>query len=267
MLLTIPQIWLWTYAIPNEQITDLVLQAFGIGYRHIDTAQKYENEEVIGKAIQQNKLPRDQYRITTKIAITNYTPERCRSSIEQSCKNLKTEYIDLVLLHRPNTRLGHHHLLDILLEQQQTGKIHHIGVSNFPIAQLEDAIQYTWNRIFTNQIELHPFLDQYHLRTYCQQKNILVSAYSPLAHGAVFGNENLQQIAEKHNATVAQVALAWTLFISQWVVLPKASSRERLVENLYAWQLILDAEDIATIHSLPKDRRWCNPPFHPLRDD
>lgn len=263
----IPPIWLGTYQIPNETVTDLVIQAFEIGYRHIDTAQRYENESGIGNAIAQNTLPREQYRVTTKVRINNYTAQRCRPSVEQSLRHLHTDYLDLVLLHRPNTRVGHHEALDALLQLKQEGKIRYIGVSNFPIVQLEDAIQHTWNQIFTNQIEMHPHFDPVKIRTYCQENNILVSAYSPFAHGKIFDDVSLKQIAEKHTATIAQVALAWTLAVSQWIVLPKASSPERLAENLQALHLSLDEEDMKTIAHLPKDQRRCNPSFHPLRDE
>lgn len=265
--MNIPPIWLGTYQIPNDQVTDLVVQAREIGYRHIDTATLYENEWGIGKAIAQKTLPRDQYRLTTKVRINQYSKQNCLASIEQSLKNLQTDYIDLVLLHRPNTRVGHNEALDALLQCKQEGKIREIGLSNFPILQLQDAINHTNNQIFTNQIEMHPLFDPVKIRTFCQENNILVSAYSPFAHGRIFDNVTLQQIAEKHNATIAQIALAWTLFVSQWIVLPKASSPVRLQENLEALQLTLDAEDFARIATLAKDQRRCNPSFHPLRDD
>jgi 2,5-diketo-D-gluconate reductase B len=267
MTLSIPSLWLWTYQIPNDQVTNLVIEAFEIGYRHIDTAQIYENESGIGKAVAQKTVPRDQYRLTTKVRINQYSKQNCRASIEQSLRNLQTDYIDLVLLHRPNTRVGHHEALDALLQCKQEGKIREIGVSNFPILQLQDAIHHTNNQIFINQIEMHPLFDPVNIRTFCQENKVLVSAYSPFAHGRIFDNVILAQIAEKHNATIAQVALAWTLFVSQWIVLPKASSPERLQENLEALHLTLDAEDFARIAALPKNQRRCNPSFHPLRDD
>lgn len=267
MSLTIPPLWLGTYQIPNEQVTDLVLQAFDLGYRHIDTAQIYGNESGIGKALAQQPLPREQIRLTTKVWINKYTPTTCRPSIEQSLRELHTDYLDLVLLHRPNTRVGHHAALDTLLQLKQEGKIRHLGVSNFPIAQLQDAITYTDKQIFTNQIELHPLFDPVILRTYCQQNNILISAHSPFAHGRIFGNATLEQIAHKHHATVTQIAIARVRAVSHWIVLAKASSRERLAENLTGLDLTLDPEDIARIASLPKDQRRCNPSFHPLRDD
>ena len=267
MPLLIPPLWLGTYKIPNETVTDLVLHAFEIGYRHIDTATLYENEWGIGKAIAQKTLPRDQYRLTTKVRINQYSKQNCRASIEESLRNLQTDYIDLVLLHRPNTRFGHHEALDAMMQLKQENKIREIGVSNFPILQLQDAIHHTNNQIFTNQIEMHPLFDPVNIRTFCQENKVLVSAYSPFAHGRIFDNVILAQIAEKHNATISQVALAWTLFVSQWIVLPKASSPKRLQENLDALQLTLDAEDFVLINTLPKDQRRCNPTFHPLRDE
>jgi len=114
-----------------------------VGYRHIDTAQTYKNEIGIGKALVQKTIPREDIRLTTKVRINKYTSATCRPSVEQSLRNLQTDYLDLVLLHRPNTRIGHHVALDALLQLQQEGKIRHIGVSNFPIIQLEDAITHT----------------------------------------------------------------------------------------------------------------------------
>lgn len=265
--MNIPSIWLWTYLIPNDQVTNLVLEAFDIGYRHIDTAQSYNNESGIGHAVQQTTLPRANYHLTTKVRINNYTKEKCRASIEQSLRNLQTKYIDLVLLHRPNTRVGHHEALDVLMQCKHEGKIREIGVSNFPLLQLQDAMTHTNNQIFTNQIEMHPLFDPVNIRTFCQENNVVVSAYSPFAHGRIFDNVTLQQIAEKHNATIAQVALAWTRFVSQWRVIQKASSPQHLQENREALHLTLDAEDFARMATLPKDQRWCNPVFHPLRDD
>lgn len=263
----IPPLWLGTYQIPNDHVTNLVREAFDIGYRHIDTAQIYDNETGIGKAVAQKTVPRDQYRLTTKVRINQYNKQNCRASIEQSLRDLQTDYLDLVLLHRPNTRVGHHEALDALMQLKQEGKIREIGVSNFPILQLQDAIDHTNNQIFTNQIEMHPLFDPVQIRTFCQENNVLVSAYSPFAHGKIFDNVILEKIAQKHNATIAQVALAWTLFVSQWIVLPKASSPARLQENLDALHLTLDGEDFALIAALPKDQRRCNPSFHPLRDD
>ncbi len=119
------------------------MQAIDIGYRHIDTAQTYKNEIGIGKALTQKTIPREHIRLTTKVRINKYTSATCRPSVEQSLRDLQTDYLDLVLLHRPNTRVGHHEALDALLQLQQEGKICHIGVSNFPIVQLEDAITQT----------------------------------------------------------------------------------------------------------------------------
>lgn len=205
--------------------------------------------------------------MTTKIWINNYTPDLCRASIEQSLHNLQTDYIDLVLLHWPNTRVGHLHALDCLLQLKQEGKIKQLGVSNFPIALLAEAIQHTEKQIYTNQIEYHVLFDPVKIRTYCHDHSIIVSAYSPFAHGAIFGNHALETIAKKHHTTIAQVALQRLIGQPGVIAIPKASSRERLTDNLAATSLRLDDHDRAVIEGLPKNQRRCHPTFHPLRDD
>lgn len=215
----------------------------------------------------QTSLPREELRITTKVRINNYTPERCAASLHASMTKLQTDYLDLVLLHRPNTRVGHHEVLDVLMERKQRDRIRHIGVSNFTIALLQDALNHTQGQIFTNQIEYHACFDPLNLRTFCQERHILITAYSPLGKGILLHTPILQTIATKHGVSIAQVALQRLIGQPSVIAIPKATRREHLQENFAASTLLLDEDDREAIRKLSKDQRQVNPVFHPLRDD
>lgn len=263
----LPTIWLWTYWITWQQFTDVCLQAFDLWYRHIDTAQVYENEQWVWNALQAMSLDREEVFVTTKVWLDKFWYDKCQQSVEESLRKLQTEYIDLVLLHRPNTRADHHGTLDALMELQQQWKIKHIGVSNFTIALLQDAIEHTWWKIVTNQIEYHCLFDPVKIRTFCQEQGIQITAYAPLWHRDIFEYDELEEIWNKYWKSAAQVALR-RLIEQEWVsIIPKTKSVERLQENIDIFDFTLDDSDKELIGSLPKDRRHFNPVFHPLWDD
>ena len=235
-----------------------------MGYQHIDTAQIYDNERFVGNARRVSEKKREDLRITTKIWFEAY--DHVIESVEASLKKLQTEYLDLLLLHWPSTEQQDLKVFEQLISLQQAGKIKHLGVSNFTVKQLELMSRYFPNKIFTNQIERSVCLDQSAMYLFARDREILVTAYSPLGHGHLLQLSGLKTIAEKHQSSVAQVALAWLLRQEQVVTIAKASSSERLKENLAAERVILDEEDLLMIDQLPKNYRYCNPPFAPLRD-
>jgi 2,5-diketo-D-gluconate reductase B len=190
---------------------------------------------------------------------------RLAPSLEESLQRLQTDYVDLLLLHRPTTLAEHEQCFDVLMKLQEEGKIKHFGVSNFTLAQLQHAWDYTKGNIFTNQIEYHPELGQEMLKTFADQHGILLTAYSPLGHGNLLKNQTLQALAEKHSASVAQICIAWLLHQGA-IVIPKASATVRLEENFAAQQLVLDEEDLQIIATLPKNHRYINPSFAPAWD-
>jgi 2,5-diketo-D-gluconate reductase B len=231
---------------------------------HIDTAQIYGNEAEVGQARKASGKKREKFWLTTKIWIDNYG--RLAESFEESLEKLQTEYVDLLLLHRPTTLFEHEKCFDVMMDLQQKGKINHFGVSNFRVADMEHAVRYTDGKIFTNQIEYHLELGQEKVKVFAEANGILITAYSPLGHGHLLKNEALWGIAEKHSVSVAQVCIAW-LLQQGCIVIPKASSEERLTENFTAQVLVLDEEDLAVIVSLPKNHRYINPPVAPQWDE
>jgi diketogulonate reductase-like aldo/keto reductase len=173
--------------------------------------------------------------------------------------------VDLLLLHRPTNLAEHEKCFDAMIQLQNAGKINHFGVSNFRVADMEHAVQYTGGKIFTNQIEYHLELGQEKVKAFAEANGILITAYSPLGHGHLLKDKRLFPIAEKHSVSVAQICIAWLLQQGS-IVIPKASSEERLAENFASQGLLLDEEDLAVIASLPKHHRYVNPPVAPIWD-
>lgn len=267
-----PRLWLGTRKLTTNECAIIIPQAITLGYRHIDTASVYQNEHAIGQAIQTIDIPRHELWITSKIFSSEYhTNESIIASIEQSLKHLQTEYLDLMLLHRPTTLQDHHRVIDILLQYKQQGKIKHIGVSNFNSTQLLDSIHYSKNQIEYYQWEYHICLDQSIILWICDQHSIMFQAYSPLAHGKLRNNDivmtKLTTIATKHQTSIAQIMLSW-LRSQDIILLPKSTKQEHLIENLMHSPILLDDMDMTLINWFPKDFRYCNPrQIAPQRDE
>jgi len=242
--------------------------ALDMWYRSIDTAFIYNNEKEVWQAIANSSVSREDLFVTTKIRIDSFG-DATQSAVETSLHNLWLDYLDLVLLHRPTNIDEHHRTLDILLQLQSQQKIRHMWVSNFTTSQLEDAIEYTNGAIYTNQVEYHVFLDQQKMRDVWTKHNVILTAYSPLAHGHIFHptyQETFQSLGQKYKATIAQIAIARLLSQQHVCCIPKGSSREHLEQNFAAQDIVLSPEDIAILNDLPKSYRYCNPPFAPQRD-
>lgn len=254
----IPQIWVGTLYLQWWALERVLSSAFDIGYCHIDTAQVYENEEDIGRNLIWRD--RDSFWITTKIDFNTY--ERFQESFSDSLSRLQLPYVDLLLLHRPTTLKQHEGLFDEMMKLQDQHKIIHFWVSNFTLSQLDHAWGYTKGRIFTNQIEYHPCLSQENIKAFCDQKGINLTAYSPLGHGNLLRNASLKVLADKYWVSVAQICIAW-LLQQNCIVIPKASTFEKLQDNFQAKNLILDSEDLELIAKLPKTYRYIDPPFAP----
>ena len=271
-----PKVGLGTRKLTWENCYNAVISALELGYTHIDTAQVYQNEEDVGKGLQAflatGKKKREEIWLTTKVRMENY--ERLADSVQESLNKLKTDYVDLLLLHRPTNEAEHERCFDEMKKLKDTGKIKQFWVSNFTLAQLQHARNYTEGQIFTNQIEYHVWLSQNVIKSWADQQGMVVTAYSPLWHGHLLKDDSskipadkgkLGKIAEKHGITIAQVCLAWLL--QHWcVVIPRSKNRERLKENLAAQQVTLDHEDLEVIATLPKNHRYINPPFAPQWD-
>jgi diketogulonate reductase-like aldo/keto reductase len=248
----IPKIGLGTWALRSKTCTNSVLDAIELGYRHIDTAQMYQNEQNVGDAIETTSVPRNELVIATKIEPSNLSSARIHSSFRESLKKLKTDYVDILYVHWPSGRYNPKETLGTMDELVKEGLIRHIGISNFPIALVKEALSISEN-IIANQVEMHPGLRLKKLHEYNQSRNLYTVAYSPLAKGRILNNSILSSLATKHHISVPKVCIA---YLSQRgaIPIPKSSSKEHLKENLDAVQISLDEEDINRIDTIPETR-------------
>jgi len=258
---TIPQIGLGVWQVRDQAQFNIAFEAaIAAGYRHIDTAQAYHNEQFLGEAWQRLGLQRDDLYITTKIAVGNFGHKRAKESFQQSLKNLQTDYVDLLLLHFPVTLLRKK-TWQALEEIQAAGQAKSIGVSNYTIRHLEEMAHYTKVVPAVNQVELHVFLQQPELIEYCRDKGIRIEAYSPLAHAADMTNPVIADIAAKHGKTYAQVMLRW-LLEQDLIILPKSVTPSRIQENIDIFDFRLDDDDARAIAGLDSELRTCWNPTH-----
>lgn len=257
----IPQVGLGVWKVRDQTEFDTAFDtAMAAGYRHIDTAQAYDNEQYLGEAIKRSGLNRQDLFITTKIKVQNFGQKSVASSFDESLAQLQTEYADLLLLHFPVTLLRKKAWLE-LEKIQAAGKAKSIGVSNYTIRHLEEMKDYASVVPAINQVELHVFLQQPELVKYCREQGIVIEAYSPLAHSKEMDNEVVAGIAEKHGKSYAQIMLRW-LIEQKFVILPKSVTPSRIQENLDVFDFELDKDDLAALTGCEKNLRTCWSPVH-----
>ncbi len=264
----IPPFGLGTFRLKDQIAIDSVRTGLELGYRHIDTAQIYGNEAAIGQAIAASKVARDELFVTTKVWTENLGSGRVIASLQGSLQRLGLERVDLTLIHwpSPNDELPVAQYLGELLDAKRQGLTAAIGVSNFTIAHLRRAIEAVGkDEIATNQVEIHPLLQNRKLVEFSRQQGIHLTAYMPLAYGKVLAEPVIQRIAAAHGASPAQVALAWSLQQGH-AVIPSSTRRENLAANLVAAELRLSDEDMAAIATLERGERVANPGFAPRWD-
>jgi len=237
-----------------------VKSALEAGYRHFDTAQIYRNEAFLGEALKSANVSRQDIFITTKIWTDNFWWVDIIPSFEESLGKLQTDYVDLLLLHFPVTELRRP-AWRRMEEIYKSGRAKAIGVSNYTIAHLEELLAECIIPPAVNQVELHVFLQQPELVKFCQDHNIVVEAYSPLAHGSGLDNPILADVAKKHSKTTAQIMIRWCLEIGT-VPLPKSETPERIKQNLDVFDFELDQDDMAKIKTLESNLRTAWDPTH-----
>lgn len=248
-----PKLGFGVFQISREECEKCVLDAIKVGYRHIDTAQSYFNEEEVGNAISKCGVPREELFITTKVWIDNYGYEKAKQSVLKSMQKLKVDYIDLVLLHQPySDYYGAYRALQDLYEQ---GKIRAIGVSNFSPDRLADIAAFNKVTPQINQVETNPLHQQIQAHQNMIERNIQIEAWAPFGEGKnnMFQNPVLKEIADKYNKSVAQVILRW-LMQKDVVALAKSSHVERMKENFEIFDFRLSKEDMKTIATLDTKR-------------
>ena len=260
----IPSFGFGTYQRLDDEAYRTVSDALEVGYRHIDTAEGYNNEEFVGKAIADSGVAREDVWITTKVSPRSYGEGMVRPAVEASLEKLRTDQVDLLLLHWPsiNDEYPVESYLEQFAEVYDAGLTKHIGVSNFTKYYLDHALRILGNRpIRTNQCEIHAYFRNRPIVDYCASKGIPMTAYSPLAKGAVADDPTMAKIGEKHNATAAQIALAY-LMAEGHIVIPTSTKKERIASNFEARNIQLSAEEVAQIQALDEGRRivdgeWC----------
>ncbi|GAP80067.1 MULTISPECIES: aldo/keto reductase [Brachybacterium] len=250
---SVPQLGYGVWQVEDEVAADVVRQAIDAGYRHIDTAAGYQNEGGVGRAVKAADVPREDLFITTKLANEDQGFDSAKAALDASLEKLDTDYVDLYLIHWASPQRGKYlESWKALIELQQEGKAKSIGVSNFPIPQLEEIIAETGVVPVMHQIELHPQFQQSELRRYHAEKGILTEAWSPLGQGGdILKDPVITAIAEAHGVDAGQVIIAWHLAIGN-VVIPKTVTPERIVSNLAAAQLVLTDEEVERIDGLDR---------------
>ena len=264
----LPPIGMGTFRLKGDDAREAVRSALSLGYRHIDTAQIYGNEAAVGDGITTSGIPRREIFITTKIWIDRFRRSDLINSLQTSLQQLKTDHVDLTLIHwpSPGDEVPMEEYLTALRDAQREGLTDHIGVSNFTCAQMDQAKEILGETpIFTNQVEVHPFLTNRKVVDHAQQLGIPVTGYMPLAVGKVMEDDTLKAIAKAHHATPAQIAIAWCL--SRGVVpIPSSTRPKHQTQNLDALKIELSPEDIQAIDGLDRNERIANPDFAPAWD-
>lgn len=251
----IPQIGLGLWQVPNESATATIHEAWNVGYRLIDTAAIYRNEEGVGEAIASTQISRKELFITTKLWNDSHGYDKTMRAFEESLKRLKLDYIDLYLIHWPVAAQNLYvDSWKALIQLQKDGHAKSIGVSNFNIPHLERIIQETGIIPEVNQIELHPQLPQKELREFHTEHGIATESWSPLARGALMTNNVIQQLAQKYRKTPAQIILRWHIELGL-IVIPKSITPSRIEENFHIFDFHLDTKDMAKIETLNIGKR------------
>jgi 2,5-diketo-D-gluconate reductase B len=257
----IPALGFGTYGMSDEQLRRIIPAAIQAGFRHIDTAQLYNNESGVGEAWRGSGVVRSQFFITTKVWVANYGDESFESSVNDSLRRLRTDYIDLLLLHWPSEEVPLKAQIEHLNTLVDQGKVRHIGVSNYNTALLESAVRYSRYPLVTHQFEYHPYLNQRRVIHTTRELGMTVTAYCPMAIGRVLSEPVLLDIARGHRRSVAQVVLRWVIQQPGMIALSRTTNASRLTENVGAFDFELDTDDMARIHALAQaNSRIVDPP-------
>ena len=245
----IPAIGLGTWDLRGRSCARLVEQAIRLGYRHIDTAQVYENEREVGEGLRASGIRRDEMFVTTKVWTNHFAPNDLERSVKESLAKLHVSEVDLLLLHWPNPRVPLQETLGALAHVKQLGMARHIGVSNFTVALIEEAVAACPEPLVCDQVEYHPYLDQTKVKEGCARHGMAVVAYSPIAKGRVKNDQTLARIGQTHGKSAAQVCLRW--LVQQNVsAIPRTSRIERLSENIDIFDFALSDDEMRLIFQM-----------------
>ena len=244
----VPSLGLGTWRLVGEACARAVERALGLGYRHVDTAQMYGNEAEVGQGIQNSGVDRENIFLVTKVWPSDFYHENVIRIAYESLRKLRTDYVDLLLMHWPNPSVPLEETLGAMTKLQHEGSVRHVGVSNFPPSMVEQAARHA--AVFCNQVQYHPYRAQDELLEQAREMDYLLTAYTPLARGAVFNDETLKEIGEAHGKTPAQVALRWLIQQDHVAAIPKATSEDHLKSNFDVFDFELGNEEMVRIFEL-----------------
>jgi diketogulonate reductase-like aldo/keto reductase len=246
----IPALGLGTWQNTGPGCSETVETALELGYRHVDTAQMYENEEQVGEGIAAADVDREDIFLTTKLWRSNLRADAVHDSFEASLEKLQTDYVDLLLIHWPHPRVPIEETIGAMQELREEGAVRHIGVSNFTRSQLREAVELADAPIVTDQVLYNPYKDQSRLHEFCVDSGVALTAYSPLGRGDAISDDTLAEIGEHYDKSAAQVALRWLVQQEGVVAIPESTSREHLAANLAVFDFELTEAEMERIDDL-----------------
>ena len=256
----IPALGFGTFRMPDDDVHRILPQALKLGFRHVDTAQIYKNEASVGDVIAQSGIPRDEIFLTTKVWVDKVGHQAFTASVDESLTKLKTDHVDLLLLHWPQSEMPLADRIGALHDLRQAGKVKNIGISNFSSALMAEAVKLSDAPIVNNQIEYHPYLDQTKVLAEAARTGMSVTAYYLMADGAVPKDEVLKDIGSRHGKSAAQVVLRWAVQQKDVIALSKTATESRLAENFEIFEFELYEDEMAAVHALAKPNgRIVNP--------
>ena len=257
---SIPALGFGTFRMPGADVLRVLPKALETGFRHVDTAQVYGNEVEVGEAIFGSGIARADIFLTTKVWVDKFARKDLLASVEESLRKLRTDYVDLLLLHWPQSPMPLAEQIGALNEVVKAGKVRHIGVSNYNTELMAEAVRLSEVPIVTNQVEYHPYLDQSAVLKAARKFGMAITAYYAMANGDVPKDELLREIGDSYGKTAAQVVLRWLIQQPGVIALSKTATESRLAENFDIFDFVLSDADMAAIHGLARpDGRIVNP--------
>lgn len=257
----LPALGLGTYQLTGETCAQTVARALELGYRHIDTAERYGNEDAIAEALQRAAIPRNELWITSKVWLDNLVPGAASDAISRSIERLGVERLDLSLVHWPSDEVSLERTMEAMEEARGRGLTRYIGVSNFTRSQLSRTLELA--PVVCNQVEYHPFLGQKQMIRLVEENDLILVAYSPLAQGRVQSSTTLDRIGAAHGKSAAQITLAWLMSQERVAAIPRTSSPEHLAANIDVFDFELSADERREIAALQRGERLVDPEFAP----
>jgi len=256
----IPALGFGTFRMPDADVHRILPEALKLGFRHVDTAQIYKNEQAVGDVLSKSGIARQEIFLTTKVWVDRVGHDAFIASVDESLTKLKTDHVDLLLLHWPQSEMPLADRIGALNELRKAGKVKNIGVSNFSTALMAEAVELSDAPIVNNQVEYHPYLDQSKVLAEAAKTGMSLTAYYLMADGAVPKDEVLQDIGAKHGKTAAQVVLRWAVQQKDVIALSKTATESRLPENFDIFDFALSEDEMTAVHKLARpDGRIVNP--------